>query len=165
MPTRPTPKIPRRTAERQEVLFQKLQAFARQVQGVAGRRPGMGVPEKVRRTAEALLFDVEPFREAPRRRVLPDTAPSYGGLAAQLGEALTALVAFETRHTHWDAVRLQPMWLVSHGLMKVRRLAPRPGSKAAARADALDERDRERREAEILDLRRKLVRRLEMADR
>ncbi len=158
MPLKPTPEIPRRMAERQEAVFARLQALARQVQ--ARQRPGGAVPDRLRTEAEKLLFEAQCFRPDYAKHGLPAPAPHCGGLAAQLADALTALMEFETRHTQWDAVEGATMWAVSGATMPVRRLQPRPGSKAAARAEAKARQVAERRAAYMVDLRAKLVERL-----
>ncbi len=160
MPRKSTAKIPRRLAERQEVLFARLQALARQVQAAARQRPAQPVPEDVRAKAETMLFEVQPFRASRSKPVLRDPAPHYAGLATQLAEALAVLVAFEARHTHWDARVDAPAWVVPGPMMTLRRLGPRPGSKAAVRALAKAEVDKAARAAAMLDLRARLVQRL-----
>ena len=52
------------------------------------------------------------------------------------------------------------MWLVPGPMMKVRRLMPRQGSKAAARAEARARQEQELRAARMVDIRAKLVQRL-----
>jgi hypothetical protein len=160
MTRKPTAQIPRRLAERQEVLFEKLQALTRQVQAAARQRPARTVPDDLRARAETMLFEVQPFRPSRGKPVLAEAAPHYGGLATQLAEALAALVAFEARHTHWDARVDAPAWVVPGPMMTLRRLGPRPGSKAAVRALAKAEVDKAARAAAMLDLRARLVQRL-----
>jgi hypothetical protein len=53
------------------------------------------------------------------------------------------------------------MWLVPGALMRPRRLLPKPGSKGAARAGARARQEAERRAAEMVQLREKLVRRID----
>jgi hypothetical protein len=166
MREKPRPKISRRMAERHEAFCPKLQKLARQVGATGRSSPKLAVPDAVRREAEALLFDVQPFREIPTRGALPVAAPHYGGLAAQLAEALTALLAFEQRHTQYNFLTLQPQWSVEGpGVMPVKRLAPRPGSLAAVRARAQAEHEKSRRVAKMAYYRAELARRLEQSER
>lgn len=160
-----TPKTTSRMAERHEVLFPKLQALTHKIETVARQRPERAVPDKVRAEAEALLFEAEAFRQLRRRRALPLAAPHFGGLAGQLAEALAALVAFEARYTQWDARFDEPVWMVPDRIMKVRRLTPKAGSKAAIRAAARAEAEKTKREADMVDLRAKLVQRLVQSQR
>ena len=118
------------------------------------------MPEAVRIAAEAVLFEAEAFRSRRRNRDLPTAAPHFSGLAAQLGEALAMLVAFETRHTQWNATIGETTWIVEGSIMRPRRLRPRPGSKAAARADAMARQEADLRAARMVELRAKLVQRL-----
>ena len=157
---KPVPQIPRRLAARQEAVLARLLPLARQVQGQARNAPSGAVPAPLRSAAEALLIDVQRFGEQRRKPLLPQAAPNYGGLATQLAEALTVLIAFETRHTQWNAAVGDSMWLVPGPMMKVRRLMPRPGSKAAARAEARARQEQELRAARMVDIRAKLVQRL-----
>jgi hypothetical protein len=160
MPSKPDREIPRRVAERQEAVFGRLQALAREVQALARQRSGRPVPDRLRQEAEKLLIEARCFYPDHARAGLPVLARHCGGLAAQLADALTALMAFETRHTHWDALEAETLWAVSGAKMRVRRLQPRPGSKAAARAEAKARQAAERRAAYMVDLRAKLVQRL-----
>lgn len=160
MPLIPTPQIPRRMATRQEDVFVKVQALMRQVQALARQQPARAVPDRLLVAAEKLLFEARCFRPYHAKRGLPAPAPHCGDLAAQLAETLTALMAFETRHTEWDAVEGETMWAVSESKMPVRRLQPRAGSKAAARAEARARQAARLRAANMVDLRAKLVERL-----
>lgn len=160
MSQNPVPQIPRRLAARQEAVLARLQLLARQVQGRARNAPSGAVPDPLRSAAGALLFDVQRFSERRRKSVLPQAAPHYGGLATQLAEALAVLVGFEARHTQWNAAVGDSMWLVPGPMMKVRRLMPRPGSKAAARAEARARQEQELRAARMVELRARLVERL-----
>jgi len=160
----PRPKPPKpitlRLIERHEALFPKLQTFARQVQAQAARRPLGVVSDDLRAEAEALLFEAQPFRERGERGALPLAAPHLGGLAGQLSAALAALLAFEARHSQWDARANAPVWALDRGVRPLKRLMPKPGSKAAAQAAARSERDAQARAAKMADLRAKLVKRL-----
>ena len=160
MPSQKAPKTTSREAARHEALFPKLQALTRKVELIARKKPEQAVPETIRAEAGVMLFEIETFRQLRRPRAVPPAAPHFGGLAAQLAEALTAMVAFETRYTQWDARFEEPVWKVPHGIMKIRRLAPRPGSKAAIRAAALAEAEKAKQAAKMIELRRKLVIRL-----
>ncbi len=166
MPQSPKPKISPRQVDRFETLFEKLQSLARQVETAARSRPGGAVPDDMRVKAEALLYEVLPFREARYARELPLAAPHFSGLSAQLAEALTALVTFETRHSQWDARFDEPVWSTTgRFIQRLRRLAPRPGSKAAIRAAAQAEMEEAKRAADMIEIRRKLVQRLVQSER
>ena len=161
MPKPPIPKkLSPRLIERHETLFPKLQALTRTVQALSARRPGRLVPEEMRVTAEALLFEALPF-SAGRRRELPVAAPDCAGLAGQLRAALAALMAFEARHSQWDMRFGEPVWMADDPhIHRLKRLAPKPGSKAAAKAAARAEMNRAARAARMLEIRALLVKRL-----
>lgn len=119
-------------AEAHEALYLRLEALSRLAAGVATRKPGEPVPDEVRARAEDLLYDCRAFagrgvrtRSERRRGVVP-AAPTYGGLAAQLGEALAALEAFEHRHTQWDARLKCVAWRTEGTPLPVKRLNPQP---------------------------------------
>lgn len=167
MRPKPRPEISRRMAERHENLLPRLRELARKLERTGARSPLMAVPDDLRSQAEAMLFDVQVFRELRWRTALPVAAPHYGGLASQLAEALTAMIAFEQRHVEWNAATEQPQWNLAPGkndgrigIMKVQRLAPRPGSKAAVRADAQAKQDRELAASRVVNMRAQLVERL-----
>lgn len=160
MPRELPAKIPRRLALRQEALYEALQTLARTVAASAARTPARAVPEAMRAKAETLLFAAESFRPTRRGRTLPQAAPQLSGLAAQLTEALSLLIAFETRHSQWNAVLGETVWRVDGPVMRLRRLQPRPGSRAACHAEAKARQEAELRAARVADLRQKLVLRL-----
>lgn len=153
-------KLSRRQVLRQEAVFAKLVSLSGQVKAAARQRQGKNVPDDLRRAAEAVLFEVEFFRPQ-KRKPFPRAAADRSGLAAQLAEALAALIAFEARHTGWDARFDEPVWLVEGAAMRVRRLLPRPGSRAAAKAEARARAAKAERAARMAELRHKLVRRME----
>lgn len=161
MPKSPKPKkLSPRLIERHETLFPKLQALTRTVQALSARRPRRLVPEEMRVTAEALLFEALPF-SAGRRRDLPVAAPDCAGLVGQLRAALAAMMAFEARHSQWDMQFGEPVWLADdHRIHQLKRLAPKPGSKAAAKAEARAEMRTAARAARMLEIRALLVKRL-----
>jgi len=96
-------------AARHEALVTKLLRLLRQVEGIFARRPEEPVSEGVRGIAADLLFESEAFLSR-RVGVLPEPAPDYFGLAAQLGQALAGLETFEARHTAWDAAQKAFAW-------------------------------------------------------
>jgi hypothetical protein len=93
-----------------EALVARLQHLGRQAEAIAARRPEEAVGAAVVRIAADLLYEAQRFAPAAARRGLPMPAPDYAGLAAQLGQALAALEAFETEHTAWDAGRKGFVW-------------------------------------------------------
>ncbi|PXA99173.1 hypothetical protein DMC47_04830 [Nostoc sp. 3335mG] len=149
---------------RQEALFEKLAALTKKVKASARQGPGLAPSDEVRALAGSLLFEVEVFRPQ-RSKIFPHPGPDHAGLAAQLAEALGVLVAFEARHTGWDARFQEPVWLVDGAVMRVRRLRPRPGSRAAARVEARARAEADARAARLVELRMKLVTRLEQFER
>lgn len=154
--TRRIKPIERRLIDRQESLFEKLQALAREVERLAKRNPTGAVPEAIRVKAEALLFDSLGFRPG-RRGELPVAAPHLGGLATQLADALAALVAYEQRHTFWDHARNLPRWQATRGVIFIKRMSPRPGTRTRILADHRALEDERRRAAEMLEIRAKLA--------
>lgn len=157
---RPPKPITPRLIERHETLFPKLQALARRVEAQAARRPQGAVSDALRAEAEALLFEAETLVEFRAHAALPVAAPHLGGLAGQLRAALADLLAFEARHSHWDARANASVWALARGSRTVKRLMPRPGSRAAAQAAARAEKEAQTQAAKMADLRAKLVKRL-----
>ncbi|WDR02025.1 hypothetical protein PSQ19_15255 [Devosia algicola] len=124
MPDKMT-KITRPTAQRHEAIFLRLTSLTKQAEAAAARRPGGEVPDGVRMVAEGLLFDCRPFLVRSPGRALPVAAPVYGALAAQLGQALAGLVAFEARCTSYDGQHNCYVWhLGDNGFLPVQRLRP-----------------------------------------
>lgn len=119
-------------AEAHEALYLRLEALVRLAGGVGARRPGEPVPDEVRARAEDLLYESRRFAAAGirsrsgRRGGVEPAAPTYGGLAAQLSEALAALETYEHRHTRWDGGLKCVVWQVEGAPLPVRRLNPRP---------------------------------------
>lgn len=71
---------------------------------LGAKKPNADVSDALRISAEGLLSDCAPFIRQRGER-LPVAAPDLMGLAAQLGQALAALEAWESRHTSWDEQR------------------------------------------------------------
>ena len=121
-------------AEAHEALHLKLETMVRLAAGVGARQPLAPVPDEVRIRAESLLYDCRPFSlvggtaRGGRRGGVEPAAPTYGGLSAQLGEALAALDAFEDRHTHWDPALKCVVWRVNGPPLPVQRLNPTPAA-------------------------------------
>ncbi|HQZ12169.1 MAG TPA: hypothetical protein PK286_04720 [Devosia sp.] len=114
-------------ADTHEGLYLSVSALAKHAQAIAGRRGDAGLPDETRRLAEDLLFEVRPFLAGKGPNRLPAAAPGYAGLAAQLGEALAALDAWETRHSDWSGEHKCFVWRVGDGIvLAVRRLRPQP---------------------------------------
>lgn len=132
-------------AEAHEALHLKLETMARLAAGVGARQPLAPVPDEVRIRAESLLYDCRPFAlgggtaRRGRRGGVEPAAPTYGGLSAQLGEALAALDAFEDRHTHWDPALKCVVWRVNGAPLPVQRLNPTPAAPPPAPADGPSE--------------------------
>jgi hypothetical protein len=162
----PSKKLTPRLIERHEALFPKLQTLTRKVQAISARRPRSLVPENMRMAAEALLFEALPFSAGRRRGELPVAAHDCAGLAGQLSAALAAMMAFEARHSQWDARFAEPVWMADdHQIRRLKRLAPKLGSKAAAKAAAKAEMEAAARAARMVELRAKLVQRLAQSRR
>jgi len=126
-----------RTAARHEALYPRLATLLRQIEAIALRKPGAPVPSATQTIAEALLFDAQAFGVA--RKTLVATAADMAGLAAQLGQALAALDAFEAAHSGWDAEFKCFVWQMANGdslPIARRRLqpvkTPRPAEKRQA---------------------------------
>ena len=166
MPKPPIPKkLSPRLIERHEVLFPKLQALTRTMQATSARRPRSLVPEDMRVTAEALLFEALPF-SAGRRRDLPVAAPDCAGLTGQLRAALAAMMAFEARHSQWDTRFAEPVWMADdQKIHRLKRLAPKPGSKAAAKAAARAEMEKAAQVVRMVEIRARLAQRLAQSQR
>lgn len=159
MPAPPNP-LSRHLVDRHEALFPKLEALARELEALARTKPGRAVPEDKRVAAEAMLCEAQRFRPG-RGRGLVGAAPHCAGLAAQLAEALAALVAFEGRHTQWDSRVRALVWrFAPHQVVPVRRFAPRKGSRAAARLEMDIAAIRMARAVYMREIRAKLVKRL-----
>jgi hypothetical protein len=137
----PIPSVTAEIAQAHEVLFGRLTRLLGLVESVARRRPGEGVTPDLARLALELLYEARRFgvgglRASGRiggkgrgaRQQPPEVrAPTdYAGLAAQLGQALAGLEAFEARHTAWDAPLGAFVWrLGRRGRAPVARLRPR----------------------------------------
>ena len=122
----PEPKPGRTTAalaERHEALWLSLSALHKDIVALGAKKPGAAVSEPVRIAAEGLLSDCAAFTRKRNER-LPVAAPDLGGLAIQLGQALAALDAWESRHTSWDENWKCRVWLVTGRPLPIRRLKP-----------------------------------------
>lgn len=128
------PTITRRIAEQHEALVLRLEALAARIAAVGARQPGLALGPDIRAAAEALLADCRPF--LPRLGRLPPAAPSYGGLAVQLGEVRARLESFELRHSAWDGSRKCRTWRLAGGApLPVARLHPQPAIAEAKERD------------------------------
>lgn len=158
-------------ADRHEALHLKLSALAAHVQAMAVRRGDTPLPPETRRLAGDLLSAVHPFAvhpfadqpagsqqasrpQAPGRRIrLPVVASGYAGLAAQLGEALAGLDAWEARHSFWSPTHKCFLWRVEGRPtpLPIRRLRPEALAIVEPAAEA----------AEVSDMRHKLLERID----
>jgi len=147
MPTRLTKSL----AERHESLVLRLEALQKSILPVAAKHPEAPLSDTVRVLVEALLFDALPFLPKSRDR-FPSAAPDQAGLAAQLGQALAALLAYETHWTEWDARKSCFCWMLEDERLPVRRL--RPQIALAPKSEPT---------RDILDIRAKLAQRMHNA--
>lgn len=103
-------------ARRHETLVVRVDAFLRQVEPIARKAPAGAVPAGVRATAEALLFEAQPFTPGPvvrhRDRDLPPARPSWAELATQAGQLRAHMDAFETAHSRWHTTLRAFCWQV-----------------------------------------------------
>ncbi len=138
-------------AARQEALWPRLAALEKQVAPVAAKKPELAVPEPVARPARALIAEAQAL--LGRRQLLP--APGrkgldYATLAVLLGQARTALEAFEAAHASWHADWKCLAWRIEGGEpLPVRRLLP----DGVPHPDPAEER-------EMSDIKRKLLERI-----
>lgn len=129
-------------AARHEALVLRLQNLQKPVETLAARRPAEPVGAEVARLAADLLFEADRLAGARRRGALPMPAPDYAGLAAQLGQALAALEAFETRHTVWDAAKKAFCWSIApRRNVPVQRLRPELAAPADPRESTRNRED------------------------
>ena len=140
------PHISPRDAEAHEALVTRVLRLLKQAEAVAVRRPQEPVSPAVARLAADLLYDVGAF--IPGSAGLPHAAPDYVGLAAQLGQALAGLEAFEARHTVWDGRLKAFAWQLAAGRVQPVARLRQPVAPLSAEA------------RQTHDLRRRLARRL-----
>lgn len=136
----PAGKTTHAMAERHEALFLALAALHKDVIALGAKKPGATVPEGLRVTVEGLLSDCAPFARRRGER-LPVAAGDMAGLAAQLGQALALLEAFESRHTVTDERFNCRMWRVAGPDLPVMRLKP-PAAALQRRVDMADVRQK-----------------------
>mgnify|MGYP000627929290 CR=1 FL=1 len=128
----PMPFVTTATADRHEELHLRLSALVRHVEAIAARRAAAEPDGETLRLAEDLLYAVRPFG-GRRMRGLPAAAPTYSGLAAQLGSALASLEAFELRHTVYSPALKCVVWRVEgNDRHVVARLRPTPATPPAS---------------------------------
>jgi len=114
--------ISARRAEAHETLMAQSTRLLAQAEAIAVRRPEEAVSPTIAALAGDLLFELRRLLNA---RGLPAVAPDYAGLAAQLGQAVAGLEAFEARHTVWDAALGAFAWQITPTLRQpVARLRP-----------------------------------------
>lgn len=139
-------------AARHEALWLALSALHNDTIALGAKKPGAPVSDAARIQAESLLADCAPFIRRSGER-LPVAAPDLVGLALQLGQALAALDAWESRRTSWDDRFQCRIWHLNEGWQPVLRLKP----PAAAISQA--------RTATSEPIRRKLLVRFEQRER
>ncbi|MEQ1771196.1 MAG: hypothetical protein ABL879_15295 [Devosia sp.] len=104
-----------------EAAYGEVEALARSIQAMAGKRPEQAAPPDLAAAAEVLL--VRAALALGLRRPPAVAAETYGGLAARLAQALAALTAFEAAHAPWDAKARCYAWrLDTGGTLPVQRL-------------------------------------------
>ena len=137
--------LTRAHAAQHEALYIKLARLTAQVTALAERRPDAPVPDATRIIAGDLLFDAHPFFATARRvRGLSEPVADLGGLATQLGHALSQLDAWEAANSAWNADLKCFTWLLREPL-PVSRL--RRENTAVVKTDRQQkEDDRRRRE-------------------
>ena len=136
--------LTRAHAARHEALYIKLARLTAQVTTLAERRPDAPVPAATRIIAADLLFDALPFFAAARRaRALPEPVADLGGLATQLGHALSQLDVWEAANSAWNADLKCFTWLLREPL-PVSRLR-RENTAVVKTAQQKRESDRNRR--------------------
>jgi len=145
-----THELTRQRAARHEALYLQLERLTALVSDLAARRPEAPVPEATRGIAADLLFEAQSFAATRRPRALPEPAADLGGLATQLGRALSQLDAFEAANSAWHP-ELKCFTWDCKDRMPVRRL--RPQTAAILKTSA-----QQRRSDEI---RRKIIARID----
>ena len=141
--------LTRERAALHEALYLQLERLTAQIAAIAQRRPEAPVPEATRAVAADLLYEALEFVEAPdRRRVrgMPEPAGDVGGLATQLGRALSRLDAWEAANSAWNADLKCFVWLLRDPL-PVAQL--RPQTAAIVKSKAQQSRTDEMRRAII----------------
>jgi hypothetical protein len=111
------------TAARHEALYLRLSTLLRQTEAGANKRADAPVGDITRRLAEDLLFEARHFTCGPK--AIPAAAPDLVGLAAQLGQALAALDAFEASHSCWHPELDVFVWSVNGAPRPIARLRPK----------------------------------------
>ena len=121
--TRP---LTRERAALHEALYLQLERLTAQIAAIAQRKPEAPVPSATRGIAADLLYEAQEFAEAPdkrRMRGMPEPAADVGGLATQLGRALSRLDAWEAANSAWNAELKCFVWRLTDPL-PVARLRP-----------------------------------------
>jgi hypothetical protein len=128
-------------AERHEALWLRLAALHKDTVALGAKKPNADVSDALRISAEGLLSDCAPFIRQRGER-LPVAALDLMGLAAQLGQALAALEAWESRHTSWDAQFNCRIWVLHSGYLPIMRLKPPAAALKFERTDPAEIRDK-----------------------
>ena len=114
-------KITHTLAERHEAIWLRLHALHKDICAIAAKKPEASVGHTERATVEGLISDCRPFLKKPVDR-LPVSAPTFSGLAVQLGQVLAQLDDFENRHASWDGKRACRVWRVEGEGLPIARL-------------------------------------------
>jgi hypothetical protein len=139
--------LTRERAALHEALYLQLERLTAQIAAIAQRKPEAPVPEATRAIAADLLYEAQRFADAPdkrRLRGMPEPAGDVGGLATQLGRALSRLDAWEAANSAWNADLKCFVWLLRDPL-PVARL--RPQTAAIVKSKTQQRQSDERRRA------------------
>ena len=117
------PRTTKALAETHEALWLRLAGMHKDTLALGAKKPEAQVSEPLRIIAEGLLSDCAPFIRRKGQK-LPVAAPDLAGLAAQLGQALAALEAWQSLHTETDTHFNCLMWRVGNDTLPVLRLKP-----------------------------------------
>jgi len=115
--------LTRRRAEAHEALWPRLAVLSRQVEAMALRHPGAAIPAATLALARRLIGEAQAFSRQPLPRPGPEAAAGEAaGLAAQLGQALATLDAFEVANSHWEPGMACIVWTLRDQPLPVARL-------------------------------------------
>lgn len=123
-----------------ERLHPCLASLLKQIERVAAKHPGLGVPEETARLARELCRDAAKLLGRAGRGIsvpqrssagTKSTPLDHATLAIALGQALVGLEAFEAEHSGWSGTRKCAVWRLDGPERPVRRLLP-PGHEGEA---------------------------------
>lgn len=134
-----------------ERLYPRVAALLKQVERVAGRRVGVGVPDETVALARKLCDEARRLLGREGRGIVPRVGSGKGaefsssgstrgsrprpqngqnpdatGLALALGQAVAGLESFESEHSGWSATAKCTVWQLDGPPLPVARLLP-PG--------------------------------------